>query len=68
MKERCVIEAWLDKEYERASNAYGIKVEAPELIRELEYDIVFVAIANSKVKQEVEDWLVCEGVSREKII
>lgn len=61
------IVAWVDQNYKQLPHIFGRKIEAPACIESLDFDILFVAIRNGRVKKEVTDMCVQMGVAREKI-
>lgn len=59
--------AWVDKNYGNLSQRCGMEIQSPEIIKELSFDLVFIAIANNQVKQEVKDMLLQWGIPGEKL-
>lgn len=64
----CVdIAAWVDREYEHVPQVFGNKIQSPECVKNMEFDVVFIAIVNGKIRQEVKNKLMHMGVPLEKI-
>lgn len=68
MAESTHILAWVDKKHEELSQRCGMRIQSPEVIRDLMFDVVFIAIANVWVKEEVKDMLTGWGIPGEKIL
>ena len=58
------IVGWLDKEYKQ----YGFGIQAPEYIKELDYDFVFIAIESERIVYQVKRYLLEQGCDSNKII
>lgn len=67
MAECSDIVAWVDKEYAYLPWICCKKIQPIEDIKDMEYDAVFIAIVNYKIRQEVETNLIQIGVPKEKI-
>lgn len=64
----CVdILAWVDRNYAELVQYNGIKIQPPEAVKSMNFDAVFIAIANVWVKEEVKEMLIRWGISGEKI-
>lgn len=63
----CNIVAWIDKSYEKYNFDYA-KVEGIEMLKEIEYDVILVAVQNEIVALEIKEELVKEGISDNKIL
>ncbi len=61
------ITAWTDRNYKEAGRIFGREIQSPDCITELSFDVLFIAIANDKVRQEVREHCVRLGIPREKI-
>ena len=55
---------WLDKDYLR----FGGNVKAPEELKNLEYDYVFIAIESKRIVQQVKKYLLEMGCEATKIV
>ena len=64
---RAEIVAWVDRNYEQFPDLFGKKIESPDCIKKADFDILFVAIANGRIKKEVTDLCVRMGVAVGKI-
>ena len=67
MAECSDIVAWVDKEYAYLPWICCKKIQPIEDIKDLEFDAIFIAIVNHKIRQEVEANLIQIGVPKEKI-
>ena len=67
MMECAEIVAWADRSYEHMPKIFGYEIQCPDCIKYLEFDAVFIAIVNNKIKQEVKNMLVQMGISADKI-
>ncbi len=63
----CDIVAWIDKSA-RVSNTGIVGIVSPDVIDDLEYDFIVIAIDNGKVAEEVSLSLRARGIGKEKII
>ena len=61
------IVAWTDQNYKQLPHILGREIAAPKCIESLDFDVLFVAIRNGRIKREVTDMCVQMGVAREKI-
>lgn len=64
---KCNIVSWIDKNYKEICK-YGIRVDAPEIIRELVYDYVIVAVESEAVYKSILADLLKIGVSADRIL
>lgn len=67
MAECSDIVAWVDQEYAYLPWICCKKIQPIEDIKDLEFDAIFIAIVNHKIRQEVEANLIQIGVPKEKI-
>lgn len=67
MAECSDIVAWVDQEYAYLPWICCKKIQPIEDIKDLEFDAIFIAIVNHKIKQEVEEQLICMGISKQII-
>lgn len=67
MAECANIVAWVDQEYAYLPWICCKKIQSIEAIKDLEFDAVFIAIVNHKIRQEVKANLIQIGVPRERI-
>lgn len=42
-------------------------MDGSEIISDVEFDYVFIAVKDQKVQEQIKDWLLDEGVKLEKI-
>ena len=68
MNDSCEIIAWVDKDYKQIKTIGNRLIESPDVLAHKNYDIVFIAIRNMIVKQEVHKTLIEMGISKEMII
>lgn len=68
MAERTDIIAWVDQNYAELPWRCCMEIQSPELLKELTYDAVFIAIANVTVKRGVKRMLMEWGIPEEKIV
>lgn len=68
MAECTDILAWVDENYEELPQRCGRQIQSPEVIKNLAFDMLFIAIANVWIKEEVKDMLMEWGVPKEKIV
>lgn len=61
------IVAWTDQNYKQLSHIFGREIVAPSCIESLDFDILFIAIKNGRIKGEVTDMCMKMGVAKEKI-
>lgn len=61
------IVAWVDGNYENMQSILGQKIQSPDCIIDLEFDIVFIAIMSVKERQKIKNKLIQIGVSVGKI-
>lgn len=59
--------AWVDKNYEGIHYSFR-KVEAPYILKDIEFDYLLIALSNKKAISEVKEQLINQGIDREKII
>lgn len=62
----CNVVAWVDKNKGEKSNTDGIR--KPEIIPELDYDYIVIAIGNRGTAEDVKNSLLDMGVNEDKII
>lgn len=67
MAECSDIVAWVDQEYAYLPWICCKKIQSIEAIKNLEFDVIFIAIVNHKIRQKVEEQLICMGIPKEKI-
>ena len=58
---------WVDKQYEKYA-AEGKPVQDPEIITDVEFDYVFLAVKDPVVQEQIKGWLSEKGVCLEQII
>lgn len=58
---------WTDRNYVEYQKA-GIPVSNPKQIKNIKYDYIVVAIDNKSVADEIQSYLVANGVEKEKIV
>ncbi len=68
MKDSCDIVAWVDKNYKEHRNQYDCDIIAPETILIREFDLIYIAIMNDKIRQSVFDMLVGWGIEENLIV
>lgn len=62
--EYCKIAAWVSQDYQ----CHGDRIQNPQVIRELEYDFVVIAVADADVAEEIRETLIRMKIPGEKII
>jgi len=67
MAECSEIVAWVDREYMYLPWICCKKIQPIEDIKDIEFDAIFIAIVNHKIRQEVEANLIQMGVPKENI-
>lgn len=68
MCDNCEIQAWVDRNYANIKNLFGRQIESPNIISGIEYDVVYIAIRNNLIRQDVSEWMMTNGVPKYKII
>lgn len=64
----CVeIAAWVDGNYEHMACISGQRILSPECIKDLEFDVVFIAVMNGMMRRKIKDKLMRMGISAERI-
>lgn len=64
----CVdIAVWVDRGYGHMQQVFGNEIQPPDCVKGLEFDVVFIAIANDEIKKEVKNGLVQMGIPLGKI-
>jgi len=61
------IVVWLDKDWKNRLRQ-GLMVSPPETVFEIDFDFIFIALANIHTEYVIVDWLIESGVPKEKII
>lgn len=56
--------AWVDRNFESLNE----NIQNPEIIKEVEFDYIVIAIANDEVSTSVKMWLLEQGVPENKVI
>lgn len=64
---RVEIVAWVDQNYNQFSGLFGREIESPDCMKELDFDVLFIAIADGGIKKEVMDMCMQMGIAEEKI-
>ncbi len=59
--------AWVDVQYDKIHYPSVPSISSPQTIKNLEYDVLIVAVGEKKHK-EIEDSLIKDGISKDKII
>lgn len=62
------IVGWVDRDYERISNSFDIKVLAPDAMLNLDFDYVVIAVKSSEAKAEIKQKLLDMGIDSLKIV
>ncbi len=57
---------WVDRQYRKYA-AEGGDVENPEVLFEVQYDYIFLALRDKGMQEEVKAWMLRRGVCEEKI-
>ncbi len=68
MKDQCTLVAWVDRDFDSKNKVLDNRLKSPDVICEFDYEVIFVAIKNLEIKQEVYDWLIAHNIPKEKII
>lgn len=58
--------AWVDRNYEKCKAA-GMSISSPENLRDLEFDLLIIAVANKDTVNEIKQYLKSMGISEDKI-
>lgn len=61
------IVAWVDRDYLYMPWYCCKKIQSPDSLSDLEFDILFIAIADEKTKNAVKDQLVQAGIKENQI-
>lgn len=56
---------WVDKAYGKADKSLG--VESPDILRNVSYDYILIAVESRKIQREVEKYLLDQGIDFQKI-
>lgn len=67
LNEHYHIVAWLDKNYLKYSN-YSVKIDDPKKIKSFDFEKVVIAIEDSKIKENVVEFLISQGIDKEKVV
>lgn len=67
LSKKAEIVAWVDRDFAYMPWICCKNISAPDCIRGLEFDAVFIAIQNNKIWQEVKDMLIAMGIPSRKI-
>lgn len=67
LNEHYHIVAWLDKNYLKYSN-YSVKIDDPKKIKSFDFEKVVIAIEDSKIKENVVEFLLSQGIDKEKVV
>ena len=62
----CMLKLWVDKNY-KLFQRKGINVQNPELIRDLNFDTIIIAIDSRSVVEDVMQHLQRKGIKQDKI-
>ena len=57
---------WVDRHFESYRGA-GEPVDSPEIISDVGFDYVFIAVKDQKMQTQIKDWLLGKGVQFKKI-
>lgn len=68
IKNSCEIVAWVDKKYKEYVGRYDFDITAPETILDRDFDLIYIAITNDKIRQPIFDTLVGWGIDEEMIL
>lgn len=60
------IAAWVDS-FSYGKKIGGVVIESPEVLRDMEWDYILVAVNDSNKNREIVDWLIQQGIEIEKI-
>lgn len=63
----CEIVAWVDQAYEQIEKTKNI-ILSPEIIKNVDYDYIVIAIRNIEIKNEVKKYLISMGVQKADIV
>lgn len=66
-KDHVEIAAWVDGNYEQVPCIFGQRIQTPDCINEIQFDVVFIAVMNVKARWEIKEKLMQMGVPKEKI-
>lgn len=66
-QQKCNVVAWVDKDYKKMREV-GIKVDSTEMIAELEFDYLIIAVESVDLYQIILNDLIDKGVERDKIL
>lgn len=65
----CVeLAAWVDGNYEHISCILGQRIQSPDCIKDLDFDMVFIAVNKGMSRKEIKNKLIRMGVSVERIL
>ncbi len=64
----CNIVAWIDGNWGECSTKIGFKIESPDIIRNLTFDVVIVVVLDSLIRQEIQKYLIEMGIDKYRII
>ena len=67
MAERTVIAAWVDRGCEQIGRVLDREIQPPACVADTAFDMVFIAVANGRVRNEIKNMLMQMGIPREKI-
>lgn len=61
------IAGWADRDY-LAYQSQGYDVQSPEKLRELEADVILIAVGNEELAETIKRSLIEKGISQEKLV
>lgn len=67
MVSRVEIIAWVDSSYMHMPYILGQRIQSPDNIKDLKFDMVFIAVMNGRARREIKSKLIQMGISEEQI-
>ena len=64
---RVEIIAWVDSSYMHMPYILGQRIQSPDNIKDLKFDMVFIAVMDGRARQEIKSKLIQMGISEEQI-
>lgn len=68
IKDKCTIVGIFDKDYNNIEKVCGIKPVSPDLIDDKLFDVLYIAITESRSYQEVYEFLIRKGINKRKLL
>lgn len=61
------IVAWVDRDYVYIPHIYCMEISSPDCIKDVDFDLLFIAIQDKTIRQKIKEYLISYGVPNRKI-